>query len=421
MADPDNIPMANAIPIPPPILPSHLQQQQNPVRNNHGHSSFPQSSLPSPTAPTFNDDDAAAAHGSRGPVDTQQHAIERLIEQGFTRGLAEAVQQSKQVFQLSIWIVDNSGSMQHVDGNRIVQLPNGQLKLVQCTRWTEMQQTVEYHALMAAQLQAPTVFRLLNDPGRRAGVEQQFSIAQRGPALIEDDIAVAKQTMENTSPSGVTPLIPHLQQVRDNILALRPTLLENGTKVALVLATDGIPTNERGVADAGVTQQFVESLRALQGLPVWIVVRLCTDEEDVVQFWNSLDGQLELSLEVLDDFASEAAEVQAHNTWLNYGLPLHRMREMGFHHSLFDLLDERPLSKLELRDFFQLLFGNERMMEVPDPEVDWRRFYTCVSNLVGQEQRTWNPITKRVEPWIDLQQLGRMYGGGSSWWSWFGW
>jgi hypothetical protein len=30
-------------------------------------------------------------------------------------------------------------------------------------------------------------------------------------------------------------------------------------------------------------------------------------------------------------FAGEALEVTAENPWLNYALPLHQLREMGFH------------------------------------------------------------------------------------------
>ena len=253
--------------------------------------------------------------------------------------------------------------------------------------------------------------RLLNDPGRSAG-EQQFSVAERGPSLIDEDLAVAQQTMINASPGGVTPLVPHLQEVRNNVLALEPDLRKNGTKVVLVMATDGIPTNNRGLSDSVVKQQFVEALRAFEGLPVWVVVRLCTDEEEVVDFWNSLDEQLELSLEVLDDFASEAAEVHEHNKWLNYGLPLHRMREMGFHNRLFDLLDERKLDKGELREFFRLLFGDGKMDGVTDPELDWKSFYHDISKLTEKEEKTWNPLTRRVQPWIDLKQLKKDYGGG---------
>ncbi len=46
-------------------------------------------------------------------------------------------------------------------------------------------------------------------------------------------------------------------------------------------------------------------------------------------FWNEIDHRLELELDVLDDFASEAEEVVAANPFITYGLPLHRMREFG--------------------------------------------------------------------------------------------
>jgi hypothetical protein len=342
--------------------------------------------------------------------------LTELQAQGYTRGLAEALIKNKIAFPISIWVVDNSGSMSEKDGHRLVETAKkNEVKLVDCTRWAEMQQTVDYHAQMAAMLKNPTVFRMLNDPGRASG-PQQFSIAERGDQYIDEDLAIAQSTMMNSSPGGVTPLISHLQDIRSNILAMESSLRQDGTKVVLVLATDGLPTDERGMCDDGLKQRFVATLRSFEGLPVWVVVRLCTDDDEVVKYWNNLDGQLELSLEVLDDFTSEALEVHENNKWLNYGLPLHRMREMGFHDRLFDLLDERQLSKDELRDFFRILFGNNTMDGVPDPEADWKGFLASTTRLVDSEKNTWNPVTRRMAPWVDMKRLRKDYGSGFSFW-----
>ena len=250
--------------------------------------------------------------------------VQSLHSQGFTEGLTEALLRNNRAFPLRIWVVDNSGSMNARDGHRLVETAKQKdVKLVDCTRWAEMQQTVEYHIQMAALTESPTVFRLLNDPGRVAG-PQQFSVAEQGSSQLDADVARAQSTILNTSPGGVTPLIPHIHEIRDNVRALEPQLRAEGTKVVVVLATDGLPTNEMGMSDSLLQSQFVNALRELEGLPVWMVVRLCTDEDNVVEFWSELDKQLELSLEVLDDFSAEAAEVHACNPWLTYGLPLHR-------------------------------------------------------------------------------------------------
>jgi hypothetical protein len=89
------------------------------------------------------------------------------------------------------------------------------------------------------------------------------------------------------------------------------------------------------------------------------VIRLCKDERNITDFYNQLDGLLDLKLEVLDDFVGESREVQLMNPWLNYALPMHRCRELGYHdrayvhelrlvdycfvHSKLSLLCRRPV------------------------------------------------------------------------------
>jgi hypothetical protein len=279
-----------------------------------------------------------------------------------------------QNFPLRIWVIDNSGSMQATDGHRFVETSKkGEVKVVKCSRWNELRDCVIYHAQMAAALGAPTVFRMLNDPACGPN-SQQFSIGEDSldERVLQEEVDRAIAIMKSTQPGGVTPLIQHIEDIRQSVMELEPMLREDGCRVAIVLATDGLPTDDRGHGGPVIQQQFVEALRGLEGLPVWVVIRLCTDEDEVAKFYNGLDGQLELSLEVLDDFLEESKEVHEHNPWLSYALPLHRLREMGYHDRVFDLLDERRLTTEELREFCSaLLIDGGTSAGLPDPSADW--------------------------------------------------
>jgi len=340
-----------------------------------------------------------------------QNETMELKGQGYTDGLIKSIARSNMQFPLRIWIVDNSGSMMTGDGHRLVHTgQRNDVRFVSCTRWAEIQETVEYHAQIAALLGAPTVFRLLNDPGRMAG-PQQFSIGERGPDFIADDLNIALNTIRSASPNGVTPLSDHVREIKANVEAMKEELVQMGQKVVIVLATDGLPSNAYGASNATTLKEFKDCIRSLEGLPIWIVVRLCTDEDNVVEFYNDLDSQLELSLEVIDDFTGEAEEVYEFNKWLNYALPLHRIREMGFSHKLFDLLDERPLTKDELKDFFLLIFGPSKLDGMPDPQIDWKGFVKHIDTIVTKhEKKQWNPVKKVVTPWVDVKKLNSHYG-----------
>jgi hypothetical protein len=275
----------------------------------------------------------AAARGTQ-PKQLSGAAIAELRQQGYPAGLAYEMGNTVSTYPIRFWIVDNSGSMRTSDGNEVRCLHStGEYKTVVCTRWKELQGTMEYHAELAGLLQATTIFRFLNDPGPNIG-PQEFSIGETidSQVPIRTEVARAIGMFRRTEPNGVTPLAVHIRAIHDRIAAtaLAQQLQHDGQRAVVVIATDGLPSNDGGYTTDAVKQEFVQSLRQLQTLPVWVVIRLCTDDPDVVSYYNALDAILELPLEVIDDYVGEAAEVYAVNKWLNYTLPLHRCREMGY-------------------------------------------------------------------------------------------
>ena len=149
------------------------------------------------------------------------------------------------------------------------------------------------------------------------------------------------------SPSGGTPLCRHISEIAMQISALAPQLRANNQKAALIIATDG-ESSDGDVAQA---------MAPLGQLPVWVVIRLCTGEENVVNYWNNVDSQLELDMDVLDDLESEAKEIAKVNDWLTYCEPLHRLREFGVMLKDLDLIDEEPLSVDQMRTVVALMYA----------------------------------------------------------------
>jgi hypothetical protein len=203
---------------------------------------------------------------------------------------------------------------------------------VSCTRWAELTEALKFHANLAKIAQAPTEFRLLNGA-------QPILIG--GPNDPDESCLTSLLAVLSASPSGGTPLCRHIADVAAQIRLMEPELRQHGQKACVVIATDG----ESSDGDLAAAMQ------ALRPLPVWVVVRLCTDEERIVNYWNNIDSQLELDMDVLDDLCGEAGECHEANRWLTYGEPMHRLREFGIPVKEIDLLDEALLSLDQIRLF----------------------------------------------------------------------
>ena len=154
--------------------------------------------------------------------------------------------------------------------------------MVNSTRWGELTDAVRFHAGLAHAADIPCEFRLLNG-------HPPVTIGTGG----DDGDTAYKHFLEvlDRSPTGKTPLCHHIREVTKEIAALAPSLRAHGHRAVVVIATDG----ESSDGDLATV------MAPLQNLPVWVVVRLCTDEDKVVDYWNGIDSQLELDMDVLDD------------------------------------------------------------------------------------------------------------------------
>lgn len=212
-------------------------------------------------------------------TDAQRSALARS---GFPSGLVTQLVDSAMQFPVRIFVLDNSGSMQCPDGTRLVSsLRNGKktFATVASTRWEELADSVASIAELTETLGVRSDFHLLSPSGM-----PQFSTI---PASTKDNLipTVGKTTsasqlvaqMRRVSPSGGTPLTEAVQQIIAQVQPAAASLRAAGQQVVVTLMTDGLPNDK---------MSFQAALRQLQSLPVWLVVRLCTDDEAVVSYWD---------------------------------------------------------------------------------------------------------------------------------------
>jgi hypothetical protein len=336
--------------------------------------------------------------------------LDVLLSIGFPNGLARTLESCSNTFPLRIWILDNSRSMMIADGCHI-SLHSDLFELRNCSRWEEIKETVLFHAELSTKIHTPTVFRLLNKPFSPR-IPREFGVGLDGPAWIRRDIQIIHDTMKKIDPKGCTPITRRLFEIRENLMNLKEQLELNDQKVVIVIATDGIPTNRDGESPIEIQRKFIKVLESFHDLPSCLVVRLCTQDHGVVQFYRNLERRLlHLDFKVLDDYFEEAKTIVRYNRWINYAMPLHRAREMGFSHPIFSVLGERKLDLKEVQDYFSMLFGPDVTNCLPDPLLDFKDFLKGAKVILSKLPKQYNPSAKKATQWVDLKGLAISYMG----------
>lgn len=317
----------------------------------------------------------------------------------FPKGLQEEFVKAADHFAKRFWIVDNSGSMSTTDGSELVVRRDGTAVAIGCTRWAELGKSLTFHAEVAAACAAPTEFLLLNPPGN--GAPQMYEAG--AGAGFAADTAVMRRIVDS-SPTRRTPLCAQIRHVANEIKAMAPFLKRDGQRVAVTIASDGEAT------DGDVRRAMAE----LERLPVWVVIRLCTNDSSLMDYWNEVDAELELEMDVLDDVPSEAREIQQKNPWLTYTNEMHRLREWGTTNKIFDLLEEHALNSTNVVQMCTSIYGVDAASDLPNPEVDIAGFTSAIGQIQAQEPPrralVWSTIRKEKVPVIDCAQLERRFG-----------
>ena len=145
----------------------------------------------------------------------EAHLLEVMAAKGYPHGLTKELLASRQHFPLRFWVVDNSGSMQSADGSRVVTDAHGNRRMIGCTRWAELVETVGLAAEVAVALDARTDFALLNPA---AGVPHVLTVGADPLGLPVPpghcvDLAGIKEAMMRVSPAGTTPLTEAVMRV----------------------------------------------------------------------------------------------------------------------------------------------------------------------------------------------------------------
>lgn len=329
----------------------------------------------------------------------------RLVAGGVPHGLARLMAEEDRQIGLRVFVLDNSGSTAALDGH-CFRTERGQLRLANCSRWEEIKAMAMEHAQWNVVTGVPCEFVLLNpgpEPRQHGRDFVRVDSSEAGFVGATQHVEELRQMLERSGPRGPTPLVDRVKELHRRIQGDYGALTERGQKVVLVLVTDGLPSDSHGSTD-GSKERLAQSLKRLMSeLPVYVVVRLVTDDDAIVEYYNNVDKEFELSLEVLDDLKSEAKEIRDQgNGWFAYTPMLHQIREGGTFMKLFDLLDERRLNATETSLMVQLLLRGDG--EAPFPS-DPHEFMQVLEARVPQEALVYDPLRNRMVAPVNVDMV----------------
>jgi len=274
-------------------------------------------------------------------------------------------------------LFDNSGSMDTRDGKKhIINKNKRTIKI--CTRLDELFHSIKQHLQIMQHLSENYIYWLHDING----------ITKVNPLDINSHI----NDLEEISAGGNTPLCDRLNKIYDHI----HSRINDIKKRSIIIWTDG----ESSDGDVSII------LKKLCKIPnLSITVRLCTDQRNIIDYYNDLDNDREIKLDVIDDLIGESEEVHDKNPWLVYFELLHLFRDRDGVHKICDKLDEAKFSISDIHTFCVNVLGIENL---PDSD-NFEEFIKHLEDYLRDEPDVYCNYTKRYKPLLDVRKIREIH------------
>ncbi len=142
---------------------------------------------------------------------------------------------------------------------------------------------------------------------------------------------------------------------------------------------------------------------------------------------NKIDQQLEVSIDILDDFVSESVEVTKANNWLSFGPPLYQLRELGISCRDNDMIDECSCTGDKIKNlcwkmsdeslYILSLYVNLFLCLLDTEAVQTDILIRNPTGTRNQNPEQFplsvkdpneNPV--RTRPWVDIAEIAKVLG-----------
>ena len=295
-------------------------------------------------------------------------------------------------FSFRFVLVDNSRSMVQNDSQRPVHNGRGGLRFIECSRYEEAVASVSMMARVADHAGTPLEVRFLSNRGD----SQPIVVGKK-----KDDGVSLAAVMDALAcePAGSKHICRSLHEVVNQVRWIEDILMITNKQALLTILTDGEASSSDG--------NIIDALKPFEGLPVHIIVRLCTDEQVVVAYWRNLVAHVDVNITILTGVVNEATRVSQVNKWMTYGQHLQTVREFGI---ITDPPLTRELTSSEIQSLANMLLLPPET-SFPNAETDWKGFVQAVRKHMEKRRKNntvpvaWCPLRKTTVPWIDVDAL----------------